>query len=141
MNLQVIFLQWVKKTRVLVLPVFCLVSSLPSKPKYIVMNITGAVSFILYRRRFLNKPQTLNDKCSNPDSSGYIDDSTLRVSSQDEHNKDQITCSIDMHENFSCGSEKCISKSNLFLLGPVDIIHNPTCLIFKLKRHIQPHVS
>jgi len=39
----------------------------------------GSVSFVLYRRRFVNKPQTLNDKCSNPDSSGYIDDSTLRV--------------------------------------------------------------
>ena len=46
--------------------------------------IIGAVSFILYRRRFLNKPQTLNDKCSNPDSSGYIDDSTLRVSADNE---------------------------------------------------------
>jgi tRNA C32,U32 (ribose-2'-O)-methylase TrmJ len=67
--------------------VFCLVSVIPSKPKYIVVNIAGAVSFILYRRRFLNKPQTLNDKCSNPDSSGYIDDSTLRVSAQDEQMK------------------------------------------------------
>lgn len=29
----------------------------------------------------MNPPQTLNsDKCSNPDSSGYIDDSTIRVS-------------------------------------------------------------
>jgi hypothetical protein len=50
----------------------------------VLLNIAGAVSFILYRRRFLNKPQTLNDKCSNPDSSGYIDDSTLRVSAQNE---------------------------------------------------------
>jgi hypothetical protein len=34
------------------------------------------------RRKYLNPPQTLNsDKCSNPDSSGYIDDSTIRVSS------------------------------------------------------------
>jgi len=48
------------------------------------LNIIGAVSFVLYRRRFLNKPQTLNDKCSNPDSSGYIDDSTLRVSVHNE---------------------------------------------------------
>lgn len=47
-----------------------------------VQNVAGAVSFVLYRRRFLNKPQTLNDKCSNPDSSGYIDDSTLRVSAR-----------------------------------------------------------
>jgi len=50
----------------------------------VLLNIIGAVSFVLYRRRFLNKPQTLNDKCSNPDSSGYIDDSTLRVSAHSE---------------------------------------------------------
>jgi hypothetical protein len=50
----------------------------------VLLNIIGAVSFVLYRRRFLNKPQTLNDKCSNPDSSGYIDDSTLRVSAHKE---------------------------------------------------------
>ncbi|XP_046382709.1 cell surface glycoprotein 1-like isoform X2 [Ischnura elegans] len=43
--------------------------------------IAGGVGFVLYRRSlYANKPQTLNDKCSNPDSSGYIDD-TLRVSS------------------------------------------------------------
>lgn len=34
------------------------------------------IGFIIYRRRFINKPQTLNE----PDSSGYIDDSTIRVS-------------------------------------------------------------
>lgn len=34
---------------------------------------------MLYRRTMLNKPQTLNDKISNPDYSSYIDD-TLRVS-------------------------------------------------------------
>ncbi|XP_071442021.1 uncharacterized protein [Hetaerina americana] len=43
--------------------------------------VAGGVGFVLYRRSlYANKPQTLNDKCSNPDSSGYIDD-TLRVSS------------------------------------------------------------
>lgn len=31
---------------------------------------------LAYRRRYVNKPQTLNE----PDSSGYIDDSTIRVS-------------------------------------------------------------
>lgn len=46
----------------------------------VVLALGGATSFVLYRRRYLNKPQTLNDKCSNPDSSGYIDDSTIRVS-------------------------------------------------------------
>ena len=30
---------------------------------------------VFYRRRFLNKPQALSE----PDSSGYIDDSTIRV--------------------------------------------------------------
>lgn len=37
--------------------------------------------YVIYRRRIWNKPQTLSDKCSNADSSGYIDDSTIRVSS------------------------------------------------------------
>ena len=105
MNLQAISLQWVKKPCVLVLSVFCLVNILHSESKYIVVNITGAVSFILYRRQFLNKPQTLNDKCSNPDSSGYIDDSTHRVSAQDEHNKAQLLFS-DVCGIFSCGIEK-----------------------------------
>lgn len=41
--------------------------------------LVGSTAFVLYRRRYLNKPQTLNDKCSNPDSSGYLDDSTIRV--------------------------------------------------------------
>ncbi|KAJ9596436.1 hypothetical protein L9F63_012554, partial [Diploptera punctata] len=50
--------------------------------------LIGAVSFVLYRRRFLNKPQTLNDKCSNPDSSGYIDDSTLRENSEEMYSLD-----------------------------------------------------
>lgn len=50
--------------------------------------LVGAVSFILYRRQFLNKPQTLNDKCSNPDSSGYIDDSTLRENSEEMYSLD-----------------------------------------------------
>jgi hypothetical protein len=33
----------------------------------------------VYRRRFLNKPQTLSE----PDSSGYIDESSIRVSEDD----------------------------------------------------------
>jgi hypothetical protein len=45
-----------------------------------VFAMSGAVAgFMLYRRSILNKPQTLNDKISNPDYSSYIDD-TLRVS-------------------------------------------------------------
>ncbi|XP_061397898.1 uncharacterized protein LOC133333603 [Musca vetustissima] len=36
----------------------------------------GTIGMVLYRRRFLNKPQALSE----PDSSVYIDDSTMRVS-------------------------------------------------------------
>lgn len=35
----------------------------------------GFAGMLLYRRRYINKPQTLSE----PDSSGYIDDSTIRV--------------------------------------------------------------
>ncbi|GBP48881.1 hypothetical protein EVAR_98065_1 [Eumeta japonica] len=48
----------------------------------------GSTGFVLYRRRFLNKPQTLNDKCSNPDSSGYLDDSTVRENSEEMYSLD-----------------------------------------------------
>ncbi|XP_065344332.1 uncharacterized protein LOC135942241 isoform X2 [Cloeon dipterum] len=45
-----------------------------------VIGMAGAAAgFILYKRSLVNKPQTLNDKMSNPDYSSYIDD-TLRVS-------------------------------------------------------------
>ncbi|KOB75954.1 Uncharacterized protein OBRU01_03320 [Operophtera brumata] len=44
----------------------------------VLVALAGSTAFVLYRRRYLNKPQTLNDKCSNPDSSGYLDDSTVR---------------------------------------------------------------
>ncbi|XP_076633280.1 uncharacterized protein LOC143347721 isoform X2 [Colletes latitarsis] len=47
----------------------------------VLLSTMGSLGFIMYRRRYLNPPQTLNsDKCSNPDSSGYIDDSTIRYS-------------------------------------------------------------
>lgn len=36
----------------------------------------AAAGVLAYRRRYVNKPQTLGE----PDSSGYIDDSTIRVS-------------------------------------------------------------
>ncbi|XP_077290627.1 uncharacterized protein LOC143914242 isoform X2 [Arctopsyche grandis] len=54
----------------------------------VVLALGGATSFVLYRRRYLNKPQTLNDKCSNPDSSGYIDDSTIRENSEEMYSLD-----------------------------------------------------
>lgn len=44
-----------------------------------IVGIVCGVSFIMYRNRGLNRPQVLNDRCSNPDSSGYIDDASIRV--------------------------------------------------------------
>lgn len=47
----------------------------------VLLSTMGSIGFVMYRKKYLNPPQTLNsDKCSNPDSSGYIDDSTIRVS-------------------------------------------------------------
>ncbi|XP_022185652.2 uncharacterized protein LOC111044736 isoform X2 [Nilaparvata lugens] len=54
----------------------------------ILSSLIGAASFILYRHRYWNKPQTLSDKCSNADSSGYIDDSTLRENSEEMYSLD-----------------------------------------------------
>lgn len=44
-----------------------------------IVGIICSVSFVVYRNRGLNRPQVLNDRCSNPDSSGYIDDASIRV--------------------------------------------------------------
>lgn len=46
-----------------------------------IIGIICAVSFVVYRNRGFNRPQVLNDRCSNPDSSGYIDDASIRVPS------------------------------------------------------------
>lgn len=46
-----------------------------------VVGIICGVTFFLYRNQGFNRPQVLNDRCSNPDSSGYIDDASVRVSS------------------------------------------------------------
>ncbi|XP_043466478.1 uncharacterized protein LOC122501232 [Leptopilina heterotoma] len=47
------------------------------------------VGYIMYRKKYLNPPQSLNsDKCSNPDSSGYIDDSTIRDNSEEMYSLD-----------------------------------------------------
>lgn len=45
-----------------------------------IVGIILALSYILYRNRGINRPQVLNDHCSNLDSSGYIDDTSVRVS-------------------------------------------------------------
>ncbi|XP_011496584.1 PREDICTED: uncharacterized protein LOC105361173 [Ceratosolen solmsi marchali] len=55
----------------------------------ILLSTIGSLGFIMYRRKYLNPPQTLNsDKCSNPDSSGYIDDSTIRDNSEEMYSLD-----------------------------------------------------
>lgn len=54
----------------------------------VVSSVIGAISFVVYRHRYWNKPQTLSDKCSNADSSGYIDDSTLRDNSEEMYSLD-----------------------------------------------------
>lgn len=48
----------------------------------------GALSVMLYRRYQWNKPQTFSDKCSNADSTGYIDDSTLKENSEEMYSLD-----------------------------------------------------
>ncbi|XP_059482726.1 uncharacterized protein LOC132200942 isoform X2 [Neocloeon triangulifer] len=53
-----------------------------------IIGITGAAAgFLLYKRSLQNKPQTLNDKISNPDYSSYIDD-TLRDNSEEMYSLD-----------------------------------------------------
>ncbi|KYN07573.1 hypothetical protein ALC62_01393, partial [Cyphomyrmex costatus] len=55
----------------------------------VLLSTVGSLGFIIYRRKYLNPPQTLNsDKCSNPDSSGYIDDSTIRDNSEEMYSLD-----------------------------------------------------
>ncbi|OXU28759.1 hypothetical protein TSAR_003278 [Trichomalopsis sarcophagae] len=55
----------------------------------LLLSTLGSLAFVVYRRRYLNPPQTLNsDKCSNPDSSGYIDDSTIRDNSEEMYSLD-----------------------------------------------------
>ncbi|XP_034940276.1 uncharacterized protein [Chelonus insularis] len=53
------------------------------------LSAIGSLGFVMYRRKYCNPPQTLNsDKCSNPDSSGYIDDSTIRDNSEEMYSLD-----------------------------------------------------
>lgn len=46
----------------------------------VVVGIICCVSYFMYHNQGFNRPQVLNDHCSNPDSSGYIDDASVRVS-------------------------------------------------------------
>lgn len=46
-----------------------------------VVGVVMVLSYIVYKNRGSNRPQVLNDHCSNLDSSGYIDDTSVRVRS------------------------------------------------------------
>uniref|UniRef100_A0A1B6ME43 Uncharacterized protein n=1 Tax=Graphocephala atropunctata TaxID=36148 RepID=A0A1B6ME43_9HEMI len=54
----------------------------------VLLGLISGGGFVVYRQRMWNKPQTLSDKCSNADSSGYIDDSTLRENSEEMYSLD-----------------------------------------------------
>ncbi|KAF7996844.1 hypothetical protein HCN44_002490 [Aphidius gifuensis] len=55
----------------------------------VLISSMASFGFLMYRKKYLNPPQTLNsDKCSNPDSSGYIDDSTIRDNSEEMYSLD-----------------------------------------------------
>jgi len=54
----------------------------------VLLGLVAGGGFVYYRHRMWNKPQTLSDKCSNADSSGYIDDSTLRENSEEMYSLD-----------------------------------------------------
>lgn len=46
----------------------------------VIVGVICGISYFIYHNRGFNRPQVLNDRCSNPDSSGYIDDASVRVS-------------------------------------------------------------
>ncbi|CAG9855025.1 unnamed protein product [Phyllotreta striolata] len=54
----------------------------------IVVGALSGISYFLYRNRGFNRPQVLNDRCSNPDSSGYIDDASVRDNSEEMYSLD-----------------------------------------------------
>ncbi|KAJ8918726.1 hypothetical protein NQ315_015046 [Exocentrus adspersus] len=54
----------------------------------VVVGIICGISFFLYRTRGFNRPQVLNDRCSNPDSSGYLDDASVRDNSEEMYSLD-----------------------------------------------------
>ncbi|KAJ8955392.1 hypothetical protein NQ318_003490 [Aromia moschata] len=54
----------------------------------IVVGLICGISYFLYHSRGFNRPQVLNDRCSNPDSSGYIDDASVRDNSEEMYSLD-----------------------------------------------------
>ncbi|XP_044766354.1 uncharacterized protein LOC123322446 [Coccinella septempunctata] len=47
-----------------------------------------SIGYFLYNNRGFNRPEVLNDHCSNPDSSGYLDDTSVRENSEEMYSLD-----------------------------------------------------
>uniref|UniRef100_T1HN31 Uncharacterized protein n=1 Tax=Rhodnius prolixus TaxID=13249 RepID=T1HN31_RHOPR len=54
----------------------------------IIVILIGVISFVLYRHLSWNRPQTLSDKFSNDESTGYIDDTAFRENSEEMYSLD-----------------------------------------------------
>lgn len=54
----------------------------------IILGIIGGLSFFAYRHFAWNRPQTLTDKFSNDESTGYIDDTAFRENSEEMYSLD-----------------------------------------------------
>lgn len=79
-----------------------------------IVGIILALSYILYRNRGFNRPQVLNDHCSNLDSSGYIDDTSVRVSlTRSKNIKCELLC-------FQDNSEEMYSLDNDSFLNSLE---------------------
>ncbi|XP_045482140.1 uncharacterized protein LOC123686177 isoform X1 [Harmonia axyridis] len=47
-----------------------------------------SIGYFLYNNRGFNRAEVLNDHCSNPDSSGYLDDTSVRDNSEEMYSLD-----------------------------------------------------
>ncbi|BES92576.1 Hypothetical protein NTJ_05382 [Nesidiocoris tenuis] len=54
----------------------------------LIIVLIGVLGFVLYRHFSWNRPQTLSDKFSNDESTGYIDDSAFRENSEEMYSLD-----------------------------------------------------
>lgn len=54
----------------------------------VILLLLGIVGFMIYRHFSWNRPQTLSDKFSNDESTGYIDDTALRENSEEMYSLD-----------------------------------------------------
>jgi len=54
----------------------------------VIAIIVGIIGFVIYRHSIWNRPQTLSDKFSNDESTGYIDDTAFRENSEELYSLD-----------------------------------------------------